>query len=147
MGTFRLMTTTATRAAACIVTVLLCSFAISCVNPLGDEGSWLGAKIGDAAEKLRHSSKSELIVSYVPHAGANQRYSIGIGKSVWCPEPPCYENQGALTVEVERGRHGSTSYHMSFVAVPRRLEIHKFGAATEIVLRKNKDVIELVEIR
>jgi hypothetical protein len=121
---------------------------VSCgVHILGDEGEWLGERIGDAADQLRHSTQVELVVSYAPESGVNQRYSIGIGKSAWCPKPPCYENQGALTVGVERGRHGSTTYHMKFVAVPKPLEIHKAGAATQLVLRKNKDVIELVELR
>jgi hypothetical protein len=87
------------------------------------------------------------VVSYAPESGIDQRYSIRIGKSVWCPEPPCHENQGALTVGVERGRHGSTTYHMRFVAVPRPLEIRKAREVTRLVLRKNGDVIELVELR
>jgi len=114
---------------------------------LGDEGEWLGERIGDAADELRHSAQTELILSYAPDAGVNQRYSVGVGKSVWCPQPPCYENRGALTVELEHGRHGSTTYHMRFVAVPKPLMIHKEGQGTQVVLRKNKDVIELVELR
>ncbi|MGH9888548.1 MAG: hypothetical protein ACREBE_23650 [bacterium] len=131
-----------------MVSIMLGCCLVSCgVHILGDEGEWLGERIGVAADKLRHSGQAELVVSYAPESGINQRYSIGIGKSVWCPRPPCYENQGALTVEVERGRHGSTTYHMRFVAVPKPLEIHKVGEATAIVLRKNGDSIELVELR
>ena len=114
---------------------------------LGDEGVWLGERIGDAAERLRRSSQTELVFAYVPRAGADQRYSIGVGKSVWCPAPPCYENEGGLTVSVERGRHGSTTYHTRFVAVPTALKIAKFGQPTQVVLRKNKGAIELVELR
>jgi len=130
----------------CLVIIAL--GAVSACSPLlGDEGEWLGEKIGDAANRLRRSSQSELVMSYAPQSGSDQRYSIGIGKSVWCPTPPCLENNGALTVEVERGRHGSTTYHMKFVAVPKPLEIHKSGKATQLVLRKNGDVIELVQLR
>lgn len=129
------------------VVALSCCYLAGCGHLLGDEGEWLGERIGDAAEQLRHSTQPELVLSYAPESGVNQRYSIGVGKSVWCPKPPCSENQGALTVDVEHGRHGSTTYHMRYVAVPRPLEIHKTGQPTRLVLRKNKDVIELVELR
>ena len=114
---------------------------------LGDEGVWLAEKIGDAAEQLRHSAQTELVLTYEPASGADQHYSIGVGKSIWCPKPPCTENRGGLTVQVEHGRHGSTTYHMRFVAVPQPLEIQKVGQPTQLVLRKDKDVIELVELR
>ena len=128
--------------------VVLSCFIVSCgAHILGDEGEWLGETIGRAADQLRHSTDTVLVISYAPVSGVNQRYSIGIGRSVWCPKPPCFENQGALTVEVERGRHGSTTYHMRFVAVPKPLEIQKAGEATQLVLRKNGDVIELVALR
>jgi len=127
--------------------IVACGCLASCSLHLWDEGAWLGKRLGEAAEELRHSPRTELILSYAPASGVDQRYSVGVGKSVWCPQPPCYENQGALTVQVERGRHGSTTYHMRFVAVPQPLMIHKEGQATQLVLRKNKDVIELVELR
>jgi hypothetical protein len=131
-----------------LVSIVLGCCLVSCgAHILGDEGEWLGERIGDAADQLRHSAQAELVISYVPESGINQEYSIGIGKSRWCPNPPCYENRGALTVEVARGRHGSTTYHMRFVAVPKPLEIHKVGEATRLVLRKNGDRIELVELR
>ena len=129
------------------LTVLSC-FIVGCgAHILGDEGEWLGERIGRAADQLRHSTDAESVISYAPESGVNQRYSIGIGRSVWCPKPPCFENQGALTVEVERGRHGSTTYHMTFVAVPKPLEIQKTGEETQLVLRKNGSVIELVALR
>lgn len=128
-----------------VIVVLCCSF-LGC-GVFGDEGVWLGEKIASAAEQLRHSTQAELVISYAPKAGVDQRYSVGVGKSVWCPAPPCYENRGGLTVQVEHGRHGSTTYHTTFVAVPRPLEVHKVGQPTQVVLRKNKDVIELVELR
>lgn len=126
--------------------VVLCSLLLSC-DVFGDEGVWLGEKIGSAADELRHSTQTELVISYAPRSGVNQQYSIGIGRTVWCPAPPCRENQGGLTVEVEHGRHGSTTYYSRFVAVPKPLEIHKTGQPTQLILRKNKDVIELVELR
>src|SRR4051794_4983805 len=87
--------------------IALGCFIVSCgAHILGDEGEWLGERIGQAADQLRHSTQNELVISYAPASGVNQRYSIGIGSSVWCPKPPCFENQGALTVRVERGRHG-----------------------------------------
>lgn len=52
------------------------------VRILGDEGEWLGERIGAAAEQLRHSARPELVLSYAPESGVNQKYSIGIGKSV-----------------------------------------------------------------
>jgi hypothetical protein len=126
---------------------ILVSCLAGCGHLLGDEGEWLGEKIGDAATQLRRSTQTELVIPYAPESGVNQRYSIGIGKSIWCPTPPCNENQGALTVSVEHGRHGSTTYHMRFVAVPQPLEIHKNGEPTQLVLRKAGDLIQLVEVR
>jgi hypothetical protein len=129
-----------------IVLIVVGSFLAGC-HVVGDEREWLGERIGKAADQLRRSAKTELVISYASESGVNQRYSVGVGKSVWCPTPPCNENQSALTVSVERGRQGSTTYHMRFVAVPAPLQIQKNGAATEVVLRKVGDIIELVELR
>ncbi|MND01451.1 hypothetical protein D3C83_204480 [compost metagenome] len=70
-----------------------------------------------------------------------------MGRMVWCPQPPCRENIGGLTVSVERGRHGSTTYHVRFVAVPAPLLIKKVDQKTEIVLRKIGDTIAVVALR
>src|SRR3954467_8484040 len=94
---------------------------------IDDEGSWLGARIGEAAEKLRQSADTELVYTYTPLEGVDQKYWVGMGRVVWCPSPPCRQTEGGLTVSVERGRHGSTTYHMRFVAVPARLQISKEG--------------------
>jgi hypothetical protein len=131
----------------CMAIITLACCLGSCSPLLGDEGEWLGEKIGDAADRLRRSGQSELVLSYAPQSGRDERYSIGVGKSVWCPTPPCPQNQGALTVDVEHGRHGSTTYHMKFVAVPQPLEIHKTAEPTQLVLRKNRDTVELVQLR
>ena len=132
---------------AALLIVACCCLADCGPHILGDEGEWLGEKIGDAATTLRRSPEPELVLVYQPESGVNQRYSIGIGKSLWCPEPPCYENHGSLTVLVERGRHGSTTYHTRFVAVPRFLEIQKDGQTTQIVLRKTREGIALIDLR
>ena len=117
--------------------IVICYCLSSCI---GDEGEWLGTKIGKAATELQKSQESELILSYSPDSVVNQNYSIVIGKSSWCPNPQCYENK-YLTVEMERGRHGSTTAHLLFVSVPSTLEIHKNGQPTQIVLHKIDGVI------
>jgi hypothetical protein len=115
---------------------------------IDDEGSWLGARIGKAAEELRRSPETELVLSYSPLEGVDQKYWVGMGKMVWCPNPPCSQNGGGLTVTLERGRHGSTTHHMLFVAVPARLQISKEGRPTQIVLRKTAgDTISVVALR
>ena len=115
---------------------------------IDDEGSWLGRRIGQAADELRHSAENELVLTYAPLEGVDQKYWIGMGKMVWCPSPPCLQNEGGLTVTVERGRHGSTTHHVRFVAVPAPLQISKEGKPTEIVLRKiGGDTIGVVALR
>ncbi len=114
---------------------------------VSDEGVWLGQRIGDAAEELRSSPDSVKVIEYVPAKGVDQTYSVGIGKSIWCPTPPCSENQGALTVAVEHGNHGSTTVHMRHVAVPSPLSVQKRGEPTHVVLRKRNGIIEVVELR
>jgi hypothetical protein len=128
---------------------LSCCVLTGC-GALEDEGVRLARRIGDEAQALRRSPKDQLVFSYIPRSGTGHRYSIGAGRSAWCPTPPCDESrreQTSLTVSVERGRHGSTTVHKRFVAVPRALEVRKNGEPTQIVLRKNHDVVELVELR
>lgn len=130
-----------------LVSALLTCYLGACMpHLLGDESEWLGETIGEAA--ARHRTATEFVVSYAPTSGVNQRYSVEVSPSAWCSTMPCAGRYGSLTVRVERGRQGSTTYHMRFIAVPKPLAIHKNGQATELVFRKNSvGVIELVELR
>jgi hypothetical protein len=113
-----------------------------------DEGVWLGYRIGEAAERLRSSPDTMATLEYVPAKGTDQRYSVGIGVSRWCPAPPCDSREmSGLTVSVERGHHGSTTVHKRYVAVPAPLHIDKSGARTLVVLRKHGDTIQVSELR
>lgn len=128
------------------VTLLSVVFINAC-GAFTDESVRLARQIEDASAELRRSGNKELVLTYRPQEGVDQNYSVGIGKTVWCPGPPCLENTGGLTVEVERGNHGSTTYYMRFVAVPKPLQIQKNGQPTVIVLRANGDTIDLVDLR
>ena len=113
-----------------------------------DEGVWLGQRIGRAAERLRKSADTMAVLEFVPAKGMDQRYSVGIGVSKWCPNPPCDPREmSALTVSVERGHHGSTTVHQRYVAVPAPLSVEKSGARTLVVLRRNGDTIEVAGLR
>lgn len=115
---------------------------------LDDEGVRLGRKLGDAAAQLRRSSATELVLTYEPRSGVKQKYSVGLGKMVWCPTPPCLQNMGGLTVSMgPKGRGGSTTIHARYVAVPTPLIIHKEGEPTRLVLRKIADTIAVVALR
>lgn len=113
-----------------------------------DEGVWLGKRIGEAAETLRASSDTMIMVEYSPRQGFDQRYTVGFGASKWCPHPPCdAREQTALTVSVERGHSGTTTVHKRHVAVPAPLSIVQSYGRTNVVLRKNGNVIEVVRIQ
>jgi hypothetical protein len=129
--------------------IFACCFVTSGACFLDDEGVRLGRQLGDAATDLRRSADTQLIVAYKPRSGVNQKYSVGLGKMVWCPAPPCRQNWGALTVAMgPNGRGGSTTIHTRFVAVPRPLMIQKEGEPTRIVLRKiAADTIAVIALR
>ncbi len=141
------------RLVAALALVVSMSFMCGCLvhmtryGPrLGQESEWLSDKIGSAATKLRRSRETELIFSYRPEFGVDQRYSIRIDNFKWPCPLPCHD-PSRLVVYVDKGYGGTTTHHRLFVGVPKSLEIHKDGQPTEIVLRKNKEVIELVELR
>lgn len=134
--------------------VVIASVSLACTSACdsrsfgSDEGVWLGKRIGAAAEQLRASSDTTLAVEYAPSQGFEQRYTVGIGASKWCPQPPCDpREQSGLTVSVESGHSGSTTVHKRHVAVPASLSITQAYGRTIIFLRKNGDVIEVVAIR
>lgn len=120
---------------------------LAACSMLTDEGVSLGSQIAKAGKKLRRSPDSTMVILYEPREGVNQKYSVGIGAAVWCPGPPCPQNTSGLTVEVERGNHGSTTVHLNVVAVPKALFIEKQGEAVEVTLRKIRDTIQVVRLR
>jgi hypothetical protein len=133
-----------------ILSALTCVSLAACDsrNFFNDEGVWLGQRIGEAAERLRASTDTILMLEYTPREGMDQTYTVGMGISRWCPNPPCDpREQSGLTVSVERGHHGSTTVHKRHVAVPAPLSVTKHGERMNIVLRKNGDVIEVAGIR
>jgi predicted small secreted protein len=110
-------------------------------NFRGDDSENLAYALKKGARRLRWSSRTEEVVHYQPLSGTNQNYSVKINESTSL-EPPF---GGALGFRSKDG--GGTTYHASFVIVPKSLFIEKSNAGIEIVLRKNAGQIEVVEIR
>ncbi len=136
------------RTAVIAIVCFMCLAACDSRSFGNDEGVYLAQRIGDAAEKLRASSDTMAAVEYSPNEGIDQRYTVGIGASKWCPDPPCDPGeQSGLTVHVERGNSGSTTVHKRYVAIPAALHLERASGRTNVFLRKNGDVIEVVAIR
>jgi hypothetical protein len=110
-------------------------FVIGC-SVMEDDATHLAYALEKGAKRLKSSDATEQVVYYQPLGGTNQNYQIVINASSGL-------GTGAgLTV----GR-SDTTYHQRFVTVPKRLQIVKTNAGTEIVLRKNGAQIEVVGIR
>jgi len=127
--------------------LLACTGALASCHVLGDEGEWLGERIGAEAQAMRRAGDTLRVIAYEPVAGVHHRYSVALGRSTWVPMPPTPFSNGALTVIVAGGRSGSTTYHERYVAVPRSLHAEREGVATQLVLRRQGDTIQVVQLR
>jgi hypothetical protein len=117
---------------------------LACLHPgciWEDNGTHLAYALERGAKHLKESNSLEEVVHYEPLTGTAQTYYIEIFPSTSL-QPPYSRG---LTVGGRNG--GGTSYHQRFVYVPTRLYIRKTNAATDIVLRKHGDRIEVVELR
>jgi len=113
-----------------------------------DEGERLGEMISDGAQQLTYSNDDESILRYVPRSGSNQHYWVSVGAGRRCQERPCPgSEQSWLTVHTEGRDSGADYSYQRYVTVPRPLKVVKLRAPVEIVLRKNGDEVELVELR
>ena len=115
-----------------------------------DNGTHLAHDLERGAKQLRESRDTGLVVRYVPLGGADQAYSIEMAPSRRVVKVDALGNidapgGGYLVVS---GKHaGGTSYHERFVFTPERLRIEKDRGATEVVLRKAGERIDVVELR
>ena len=113
-----------------------------------NEGERLGTMLGDAAQQLAYSNDDELVLRYAPHSGIDQSSWVSVGAGPRCLKRLCpASEQSWLTVHTEGRDSGADYSYQRYVSVPRPLKITKSGAAVELVLRKNGDEVELVELR
>jgi hypothetical protein len=113
-----------------------------------DEGERLGEMISNGAQQLTYSNDDEAVLRYVPRSGINQHYWVSVGAGRRCPERPCPGSELSwLTVHTEGRDSGADYSYQRYVSVPRPLKVMKVRAPVEIVLRKNGDDVELVELR
>jgi hypothetical protein len=113
-----------------------------------DEGQRLGEVLSDGAQQLAYSNDEELVLRYVPRSGMGQHYWVSVGAGKRCPERPCAgSEQSWLTVHTEGRDSGADYSYQRYVSVPRPLKVIKVRAPVEVVLRKNGDEVELIELR
>ena len=117
---------------------------------LVDNGTHMAYALERGARELRDSTANEYIVHYEPLGGANETYEVSISHSKEVVRVDAFGNVlnrggGYLVVT---GRHrGGTNYHERFVFAPHDLHIVKTNAATDVVLHKTGDRIDIVELR
>jgi hypothetical protein len=112
-----------------------------CGHLFEDNGVHLAAVLEDGAVKLRASDAAEIVVPYETLDGGTDPYYIEI-------VPSSGPGQGGSYLVVSGRSRGGTSAHNSAVFVPQRLYIEKSrGGPTAIVLRRNGDRVEVVELR
>jgi hypothetical protein len=116
-----------------------------CGHFLEDNGVHLAAMLEEGAAKLGAANASEVVVQYETLDGGNDPYYIEITPSFTAGQTS--NIRGSYLVVSGRSR-GGTSAHNSAVFVPMRLYIDKSqGGTTEIVLRRNADRVDVVELR
>ncbi len=117
---------------------------------LVDNGTHLAYALEAGARELRASDRSEYVVHYEPLGGLGETYEIRMGHSRERVRVDAWGNtlnRGGAYLTVTGRYHGGTTYHQRFVFTPRELHIVKTNAATEVVLRKTADGIDVVELR
>ena len=116
---------------------------------LEDNGTHLAYALEKGAEALRASQAVERVVKYDTLNGPSQSYYVEVTPSIVEPKEgaaPISERWSSYLVVSEK-TSGGTSYHNRFVFVPKRLYLEKSSGPTEVVLRKNGDRIDIVELR
>ena len=122
--------------------------AINCGVP--DEGELFSNSLATFATALQDSNRTEAILVWTPEAGVDRLYTVDIGVTRRCPNPPCAQPtddmQGVATVKVQRGTSGSGYSYTRALNVPVRLTVTKKGAPVRIYLRKHNGVVEAYRI-
>jgi hypothetical protein len=117
---------------------------------LVDNGTHLAFALERGARDLRTSDQSELVVHYTPLGGLGETYQITMRHSREVVRVDAFGNtlnQGGGSLTVTGLHHGGTNYHERFDFTPHDLQIVKTNAATEVILRKTGDRIDVVELR
>lgn len=124
--------------------LLAAALCVAC-SLLEDNGTHLAYALEKGVSTLRASPARELVVRYEPLDGVGEPYHVEITPSLNASQAATGPWGSYLVVS---GRSaGGTSYHNRFVFVPQRLSIEKDRGATEIVLQKNGDRIDVVALR
>lgn len=117
---------------------------------LVDNGTHLAFALERGAVELRKSNQSELVVRYTPLGGLGETYQVTMRHSREVVRVDAFGNtlnQGGGYLTVTGLHRGGTTYHERFVFTPRDLKIVKANEATEVVLHKTGDRIDVVELR
>ena len=117
---------------------------------LVDNGTHLAFALERGAVELRNSNQSDLVVHYSPLGGLGETYQVSMRHSREVVRVDAFGNtlnQGGAYLTVSGLHRGGTSYHERFVFTPRDLKIVKTNEATEVVLHKTGDRIDVVELR
>jgi hypothetical protein len=117
---------------------------------LVDNGTHLAFALERGAGELRNSNQSELVVHYTPLGGLGETYQVTMRHSREVVRIDAFGNtlnQGGGYLTVTGLHRGGTTYHERFVFTPRDLKIVKTNEATEVVLHKTGDRIDVVELQ
>jgi hypothetical protein len=116
-----------------------------CGHPFEDNGTHLAYSLEKATQQLRASTAPELVVHYDTLDRPDIPYYVEITPSLQAGQA---SNVWGSYLVVSGKTSGGTSYHNRFVFVPERLYIKKdSGGSTDLVLRKDGDRIDMVELR
>ncbi|HKF67509.1 MAG TPA: hypothetical protein VKB36_13290 [Vicinamibacterales bacterium] len=127
-----------------IPVLLMCLAGLGCGRLFEDNGAHLAYLLERGAGELRASGGSELVLRYTTLDAPNVGYYVEITAS-----EPGQESNAANSYLVVSGKTpGGTSYHNRFVFVPMRLYVRKErGGTTEVVLRKDGQHVNVVDVR
>jgi len=122
----------------------MCLAGVGCGRLFEDNGTHLAYLLERGAGELRASGGSELVLRYTTLDAPNVGYYVEITAS-----EPGQESNAANSYLVVSGKTpGGTSYHNRFVFVPMRLYVRKErGGTTEVVLRKDGQHVNVVDVR
>ena len=117
---------------------------------LVDNGTHLAFALERGAAELRASGRQELVVRYVPLEGEAEPYEVTLKhsrKEVVVDRFGNTAGPGGAYIVVTGRHRGGTSDHERFVFTPHDLHVAKQRGATEVVLRKAGNRIDVVELR
>ena len=118
---------------------------LGCGNVLEDNGTHLAYALENGAADLRASNAPELAVHFETLDKLNEPYYIEITPSIASGQTSAVWSSYLV---VSGKNSGGTSYHNRFLFVPQRLYLKKDdGGSAELVLRKDGDRINLIEVR